>query len=62
MDARPGNHRTVEIALPGSGLLLAAPGGTRRALGGQRLAVRPSAFPGVDQTDVLTFLDRHSTQ
>ena len=44
MDARPGNHRTVQVTLPGPGLLLAAAGRAGRPLGGQRLAVRPGAF------------------
>ena len=65
---RPG---AVDVAVPGPGLLRAAAGRARRALGGQAwpsarvhshllAAMPPGVFPGVDDTDVLTFLERHS--
>ena len=72
VDARPGDHRPVGVPLPRPGVLLAA---ARRASpqrwAGQAwpsarvhshllAAMPPGVFPGVDETEVLAFLERHS--
>ena len=71
VDARPGDHGAVQLPLPRPGLLLAAAGRAGRALGGHAwpsarvhshllAAMPPGVFPGVDETEVLSFLERHS--
>ena len=60
----PGDHRAVQVPLPGPGLLRAAAGRAGRPVGGQAwpsarvhshllAAMPPGVFPGVDQTEVL---------
>ncbi len=44
MDARPGDHRALPVAVPRPVVLLAAAGRAGRAVAGQCLAVRPGAL------------------
>ena len=74
VDARPGDDGAVQVPLPRPDLLLrcrrpswptagrAVAWPSARVHSHLLAAMPPGVFPGVDQTDVLTFLERHSAQ